>query len=76
MRFCCVNFADSDSGVKEKKKIGGGTPIKILVAFFSWLNEVIKQGLVRKIHPKQQLLSSFRLPEEAKIRINMKFVLL
>ena len=61
--------ADSDSGLKEKKKIGGITPSKILVASFSWLNEVIKKGLLRKLHSKQQLYYSFVLPEEAKSRI-------
>ena len=66
MRNLC---ADSDSGVKEKKKIGGGNPSKILVASFSWLNEVITQGLVRKLHLKQHLYSSFGFPEEAKSRI-------
>ena len=44
--------ADSYSVLKEKKKIGGGTPRKIVVASFSWLNEVIKQGLMRKLHSK------------------------
>ena len=33
----CIFLAESDSGVtRTKKKLRGGTPGKILVAYFSW----------------------------------------
>ena len=58
---------------KGKNKLRGGTLSRILVASFSWLNELIKQGLVRELHSKQKLLSPFGFPEEEKSRIIDKF---
>ena len=49
MAFYCVTFADSDSGAKEKNKIGGGTPRKVLVAsFLPLVKQSDKRGLSKE----------------------------
>ena len=44
--FCCIFLADSDYGVtRSKKNLRGGSPSKIFVAHFSWLNILIEKNI-------------------------------